>query len=420
MWQSWKQMKLWKQIMIAFSLAILIGSLLKAAGLKDIAIAMQPLGLVFVNAIKMLMVPIIFTTIISGVTSLSDSQKLGRMGIKTFGFYMFTTACAVFIGLLMGGLISPGVGISLPDAASAGAGAPDPDAAMSIRDLLVGLVPANPIASMAEGNVLQIIVFALLIGLSINLAGKKGAIVRQFFDSATEVVFKLVHIIMALAPFGIFALIIWVIGALPVNELFSLIWIVVALYLACLTQIILVYGGLLTLVGRLAPLKFFRGIIDAQAVAFSTATSAGTLPVTMSNVEDNLGVSKKITSFVLPLGATMNMDGTAIYMGIAAMFTAQAIGIDLTGAQYATIIITGTLASIGAASIPSAGLILMPVVLGSVGLPLGAIILFFPIDRLMDMMRTLTNVTGDATIAVLVAKSENELDEASYNADPIE
>ncbi len=406
--------------MIAFSLAILIGSLLKAAGLKDIAIAMQPLGLVFVNAIKMLMVPIIFTTIISGVTSLSDSQKLGRMGIKTFGFYMFTTACAVFIGLLMGGLISPGVGISLPDAASAGAGAPDPDAAMSIRDLLVGLVPANPIASMAEGNVLQIIVFALLIGLSINLAGKKGAIVRQFFDSATEVVFKLVHIIMALAPFGIFALIIWVIGALPVNELFSLIWIVVALYLACLTQIILVYGGLLTLVGRLAPLKFFRGIIDAQAVAFSTATSAGTLPVTMSNVEDNLGVSKKITSFVLPLGATMNMDGTAIYMGIAAMFTAQAIGIDLTGAQYATIIITGTLASIGAASIPSAGLILMPVVLGSVGLPLGAIILFFPIDRLMDMMRTLTNVTGDATIAVLVAKSENELDEASYNADPIE
>ncbi|WP_281300114.1 MULTISPECIES: dicarboxylate/amino acid:cation symporter [unclassified Iodidimonas] len=413
-------MKLWKQIMIAFSLAILIGSLLKAAGLKDIAIAMQPLGLVFVNAIKMLMVPIIFTTIISGVTSLSDSQKLGRMGIKTFGFYMFTTACAVFIGLLMGGLISPGVGISLPDAASAGAGAPDPDAAMSIRDLLVGLVPANPIASMAEGNVLQIIVFALLIGLSINLAGKKGAIVRQFFDSATEVVFKLVHIIMALAPFGIFALIIWVIGALPVNELFSLIWIVVALYLACLTQIILVYGGLLTLVGRLAPLKFFRGIIDAQAVAFSTATSAGTLPVTMSNVEDNLGVSKKITSFVLPLGATMNMDGTAIYMGIAAMFTAQAIGIDLTGAQYATIIITGTLASIGAASIPSAGLILMPVVLGSVGLPLGAIILFFPIDRLMDMMRTLTNVTGDATIAVLVAKSENELDEASYNADPIE
>ncbi|GER05275.1 hypothetical protein JCM17846_29570 [Iodidimonas nitroreducens] len=210
------------------------------------------------------------------------------------------------------------------------------------------------------------------------------------------------------------------IGALPVNELFSLIWIVVALYLACLTQIILVYGGLLTLVARLAPLKFFRGIIDAQAVAFSTATSAGTLPVTMSNVEDNLGVSKKITSFVLPLGATMNMDGTAIYMGIAAMFTAQAIGIDLTGAQYATIIITGTLASIGAASIPSAGLILMPVVLGSVGLPLGAIILFFPIDRLMDMMRTLTNVTGDATIAVLVAKSENELDEASYNADPIE
>ncbi|GER07725.1 hypothetical protein JCM17843_20350 [Kordiimonadales bacterium JCM 17843] len=210
------------------------------------------------------------------------------------------------------------------------------------------------------------------------------------------------------------------IGALAVDELVSLLWIVVALYLACFVQIGLVYTGLLTLGGRLHPVKFFRGIIDAQAVAFSTATSAGTLPVTMSNVEDNLGVPKRISSFVLPLGATMNMDGTAIYMGIAAMFTAQAIGVDLSMAQYITIILTGTLASIGAASIPSAGLILMPVVLSSVGLPLGAIILFFPIDRLMDMMRTVTNVTGDATISVLVAKSEGELDMDRFNADPVE
>ncbi|GGO14872.1 dicarboxylate:amino acid:cation symporter DAACS family protein [Iodidimonas muriae] len=420
MWNGWKSMKLWKRILIAFSLAIIFGAGLKAAGLSDIAIAIQPVGLVFINAIKMLMVPIVFTTIVSGITSLQDGRKLGRMGGKTLGFYFLTTAFAVLIGLIVGGIIEPGAGITLPDAASSGQNAPDPNAAISVRDLLIGLIPANPVAAMADGNVLQIIVFAIFIGLSINLAGKKGAPVKAFFDSATEVIFKLVHMIMELAPFGIFALIIWVIGALAVDELVSLLWIVVALYLACFVQIGLVYTGLLTLGGRLHPVKFFRGIIDAQAVAFSTATSAGTLPVTMSNVEDNLGVPKRISSFVLPLGATMNMDGTAIYMGIAAMFTAQAIGVDLSMAQYITIILTGTLASIGAASIPSAGLILMPVVLSSVGLPLGAIILFFPIDRLMDMMRTVTNVTGDATISVLVAKSEGELDMDRFNADPVE
>ncbi len=420
MWQSWTMITLWKRILIAFLLAVLIGGTLKAAGLGTIAVDAQPVGLVFINAIKMLMVPIIFTTIVSGVTSLHDSNKLGRLGVKTIGLYFLTTSFAVIIGLVMGGLLEPGAGITLPDPGLAGGNAPDPNASISLRDLLIGLVPSNPVAAMAEGNVLQIIVFAVLTGISINMAGSKGEPMRKFFDSATEVIFKLVFIIMELAPFGVFALIVWVIGELAIDELFSLVWIVVTLYAACLVQIVLVYGGLLTGYGRLNPRKFFRGIIDAQVVAFSTATSAGTLPVTMANVERNLGVSSQVTSFVLPLGATMNMDGTAIYMGIAAMFTAQALGIDLTMTQYITVILTGTLASIGAASIPSAGLILMPVVLSSVGLPLGAIVLFFPIDRLMDMMRTLTNVTGDATISVLVAQSENELDMAVFDADPVE
>lgn len=419
MWQSWTTITLWKRILVGFLLAVLVGASLKAAGLGHIATDAQPIGLVFISAIKMLMVPIIFTTIVSGVTSLHDSNKLGRLGAKTIGLYFFTTSFAVLIGLVMGGILEPGAGITLPDPAMAGDNAPDASASISLRDLLVGLVPSNPITAMAEGNVLQIIVFALLIGISINMAGSKGEPVRVFFDSATDVIFKLVFIIMELAPIGVFALIVWVIGELAVDDLFSLVWIVVTLYAACLVQIVFVYGGLLVGYGRLSPLKFFRGIIDAQVVAFSTATSAGTLPVTMTNVERNLGVSSKVSSFVLPLGATMNMDGTAIYMGIAAMFTAQAIGVDLSMAQYITIILTGALASIGAASIPSAGLILMPVVLSSVGLPLGAIILFFPIDRLMDMMRTLTNITGDSTIAVLVAQSENELDMDVFEADPV-
>ncbi len=416
MWRSWTAMTLWKRIAIAFVLAVAIGAAMKALGHGEAATALQPLGLLFINAIKMLMVPIVFVTIVSGVTALHDSGKLGRMGAKTIGLYLLTTAFAVTIGLVIAGITEPGAGITLPETGDDGPAA----AALTVRDLLVGLIPANPVKAMAEGNVLQIIVFALLFGLAINLAREAGRPVREFFDSATQVMFRLVHLIMETAPFGIFALILWVIGSLSAAELFRLVWIVVALYLACILQMVLVYGGFITLLARLSPVRFFQGIIDAQAVAFSTSTSAGTLPVTMANVEDNLGVSKKVSGFVLPLGATMNMDGTAIYMGIAAMFTAQALGIDLSVGQYATIILTGTLASIGAASIPSAGLIIMPVVLSSVGLPLGAIALFFPIDRIMDMMRTMTNITGDSMVAVLVAKSEGELDETTFTAPPVE
>lgn len=414
MWQSWKDMILWKRILIAFAVAVALGGAMKAGGLADLAAGFEPLGRLFINAIKMLMVPIIFVTIVSGITALGGGSGIGRLGAKSIGLYFLTTAFAVTIGLVVAGIVRPGEGITLPDDGPGG------DAALSLGELLVGLVPANPVTAMAEGNVLQIIVFAILIGLSINLAGDAGKPVRQFFESATEVMFRLVHLIMEVAPFGIFFLILWVIGEIPVAELFNLLWIVVALYIACLLQIAFVYGGFIALLGRLHPARFFRGIVDAQMVAFSTSTSAGTLPVTMANVEDNLGVPKKVSSFVLPLGATMNMDGTAIYMGIAAVFTAQAMGIDLTATHYATIILTGTLASIGAASIPSAGLIIMPVVLSSVGLPLGAIALFFPIDRIMDMMRTLTNVTGDAMVSVLVAKSEGELDEDIFNAAPVE
>jgi len=413
MWASWTSIKLWKRILGAFVVAVALGATLKAAGLGDFAEGFEPLGTLFINAIKMLMVPIIFVTIVNGVTSLRDTARLGRLGAKTIGFYLLTTAFAVAFGLVMAGLIEPGAGIGeLPD--------PDPDQVpdepLSIRDLLVNLIPSNPIAAMTEGNVLQIIVFALFFGISINMAGELGRPVREFFASATEVMFKLVHIIMEAAPFGIFALILWVIGELAVAELFRLVLIVVTLYVACILQMLLVYGGLfISVIGRLNPVRFFRGIVDAQAVAYSTATSAGTLPVTMHNVENNLGVSKNVTSFVLPLGATINMDGTAIYMGIAALFTAQAIGVDLTTAQYAAIVLTGTLASIGAASIPSAGLIIMPMVMNAAGLPLGAIALFFPIDRIMDMMRTMTNITGDSMIAVMIAKSEGELDESVFN-----
>ena len=414
MWKRWQAITLWKRILGSLLLGVVLGAAFKAAGLEAFGAALEPVGKLFINAIKMLMVPIVFVTIVAGVTALQQATRLGRMALRTIALYFFTTACAVTIGLVIANLLEPGRGITLPQTDGATA------KTLSLKDVIVGLIPPNPVAAMANGEVLPLIVFAILLGLAINAAGRSAQPLKELFDAANAAIMKLVHFVMEAAPFGIFALVLWVIAELSVTELMRLMLVVVTLYLACLLQIGIVYTGLLTVLGRLSPKRFFQGIIDAQAVAFTTSTSAGTLPVTMANVEDNLGVSRKVASFVLPLGATMNMDGTAIYMGIAAVFTAQALGIDLTTGQYATIVLTGTLASIGAASIPSAGLIIMPVVLSSVGLPLGAIALFFPIDRIMDMMRTMTNVTGDATVAVLVADAEGELDRKRFTAAPVE
>ncbi len=414
MWKRWQAITLWKRILGSLLLGAVLGAAFKAAGLEAFGAALEPVGKLFINAIKMLMVPIVFVTIVAGVTALQQATRLGRMALRTIVLYLFTTACAVTIGLVIANLLEPGRGITLPRTDEAAA------KTLSLKDVIVGLVPSNPVAAMANGEVLPIIVFAVLLGLAINAAGRSAQPLKDLFDAANAAIMKLVHFVMEAAPFGIFALVLWVIAELSIAELARLVLVVGALYLACLVQIGVVYTGLLTVLGRLSPKRFFQGIIDAQAVAFTTSTSAGTLPVTMANVEENLGVSRKVASFVLPLGATMNMDGTAIYMGIAAVFTAQALGLDLTAAQYATIVLTGTLASIGAASIPSAGLIIMPVVLSSVGLPLGAIALFFPIDRIMDMMRTMTNVTGDATVAVLVADAEGALDRKKFAAAPVE
>ncbi len=414
MWKRWQAITLWKRILGSLLLGAVLGAAFKAAGLEAFGAALEPLGKLFINAIKMLMVPIVFVTIVAGVTALQQATRLGRMALRTIMLYLLTTACAVTIGLVVANLLEPGRGITLPQTDEVAT------KTLSLKEVIIGLIPSNPVAAMANGEVLPIIVFAILLGLAINTAGRSAQPLKELFDAANAAIMKLVHFVMEAAPFGIFALVLWVIAELSVGELARLMMVVVALYLACLLQIGVVYTGLLTILGRLSPKRFFQGIVDAQAVAFTTSTSAGTLPVTMANVEDNLGVSRKVASFVLPLGATMNMDGTAIYMGIAAVFTAQALGIDLTAAQYATIVLTGTLASIGAASIPSAGLIIMPVVLSSVGLPLGAIALFFPIDRVMDMMRTMTNVTGDATVAVLVADAEGELDRKRFAAAPVE
>jgi Na+/H+-dicarboxylate symporter len=290
--------------------------------------------------------------------------------------------------------------------------------APSLVDTLVAIIPTNPIEAMATGNILQIIAFALLLGIAISLTGALGKPIKDLFDAGAEVIYNLTHIVILFAPYGVFALMAWVAGSYGLDVLLPLMKVIVAVYVACIIHVVLVYGGAVFLLAKLNPWYYFKGIVEAQLVAFTTTSSSGTLPVTLQCAQQNLGVSRGVSSFVLPLGATINMDGTAIYQGVCALFVAQAYGVDLTVGNYITIIITATLASIGTAGVPGAGLIMLSLVLTSVGLPLEGVAIIAGIDRILDMARTTVNVTGDAMVALLVAKSEGELDENTYYRAP--
>lgn len=411
LWGRWRGMLLWQQIFIALALGAAIGIALNQTGHADIALAIKPIGTMFVNAIKMLIVPLIFVSLVVGMTSMQDLGKMGRVGLKTVLLYLGTTAVAIAIGLALGAIIQPGAAIDMSAAAEAVA----VEEAPSVIQIIVDLIPTNPLAAAVDGNVLQIIVFALLFGIAINLAGEKGRLVRDFFDSLSEVIYKLTAIVIAFAPYGVFALMIWVAGTYGLDMLLPLGKVIFAVYLGCVIHAIVVYGGMIKLLARLNPVRFFQGVFEPQMVAFTSTSSSGTLPVSMTAVEQNLGVSRGISSFVLPLGATINMDGTALYQGVCALFVAQAFGVDLSGGDYVTIILTATLASIGTAGVPGAGVIMLSLVLASVGLPLEGVAVIAGIDRILDMARTALNVTGDCAVAVVVAKSEGELDQKAYD-----
>lgn len=399
-------MPLWQQILIGLALGVLVGLLF-----KDLAPFLTPLGALFLNAIKMLIVPLVFVSLVAGITCMQDTAKLGRISAKTIAIYLVTTAFAVSIGLLFGALFTPGEGMNM--VASAGTEAKQ---APSLVQILVGLVPANPVAAFAEGNILQIIVFAIALGVSMNLVGEKAAPAVKLFNSLAEVFYKLTDLVMRFAPIGVFALIAGVVAAHGIEVLLPLAGVIGVIYLASIAHLLLVYGGLLGLFARLSPLRFFQGIAPALAVAFSTSSSSGTLPVSIECARKNLGVSEGVAGFVLPVGATINMDGTAIYQGVLALFIAQAFGIDLNAGQYLMIILTATLASIGTAGVPGAGLIMLGLVLTSVGLPLEGVALIAGIDRILDMARTTVNVAGDLMTTTLVGSSENELDRDIYNS----
>ena len=405
-----KKMKLWAKILIGLVAGLITGMVLgpKAEYIK-------PVGTLFINAIKMLIVPLIFSSLVVGVISMKDPKKMGRIGLKTLALYLGTTVVAVTIGLTLGTWLQPGAGAGLGLEAVDQAA---PVEAPSLVDTLVNLVPSNPVDSFASGSVLQIIVFSIFLGLAINLAGEKATPIANLFEAFAEVMYKMTALIMEMAPYGVFALMAWVAGKYGLAVLRPLMQVILGVYLGCLIHSLLTYGGCIALLGRLNPIRFFKGILDAQAVAFTTTSSSGTLPATLRCTQKNLGVSKSISSFVLPLGATINMDGTALYQGIAALFVAQAYGIELTFSNYTTIVLTSTLASIGTAGVPGAGLITLSLVLSSVGLPMEGVAIMAGIDRILDMARTTLNVTGDAMVSLLIAKSENELDINVYQANP--
>ncbi len=402
----WFVLKPWQRIILGLLLGIATGLIF---GQK--ATYLKPIGSLFINAIHMMIAPVVFTAIVCAVLTMHDPHKMRRIGTKTILLYTACMIVAASIGLGVGTLIAPGHGLQpLPgDPGSVAKAVP------SLSELIINIIPANPVAAFAAGNILQILVFALILGIAINMAGEKSQPVADFFRAFSGVVFKLTAIVMSFAPVGIFALMAWVTGEFGMGALIPLMKLVATVYFCCLLHCVLVYAGSLAAL-KLEPRHFFKGAVDAILMAFSTSSSAATLPVTMRCAEENLGISKGVSGFLLPLGTTLNLNGLSIYLGVATVFAANMYGVHLSLAQYVTVVVTIVLTSMGAGGVPGSAIIVMGAVMSSVGLPLGAIPLIAGVDRLNDMAQTTTNVLGDLYAAVVVARSEKELNLKVYNS----
>ncbi len=403
-------MKLWQQVLIGLALGIVAGVLLgeQAAGLKIF-------GTVFISLIKMVIVPLIFFALLSGITSMNGAGNFTRVGLKGFSAYIFTAIFAVLIGLAAGTIFQPGAGVDLHSMIGSEEIAPivATKAPPTISEFLLGLIPTNPINAMATDNFLQIIIFSIFTGIVINMVGEKAKPLKEIIYSASQVTFRMIEIIVKLAPFGVFGFISWIVGTQGLEALEALGKLVVTVLAACAFQY-LIFGVMILVFAKISPLPFYRKILVTQSLAFATSSSKATLSTAMSQLQERMGVSKSNSNFLLPLGVCINMDGTAIYLGICALFFAQAYGIDLTTQNYIMLVLTCTLGSIGAAGIPSGSIIFMGMVLSSVGLPLEGIGIILGVDRVLDMVRTTINITGDSAITLIVDKSEGGLNEKLY------
>ncbi|SDJ84302.1 dicarboxylate/amino acid:cation symporter [Sediminibacillus albus] len=368
----------------------------------------SPLGTIFLNLIKMLVVPIVFFSITLGTASLGDPKKLGRIGGKTIAFFLATTTIAITIALALAYIFQPGnTGIDTAGASFESNEAP------TVVETFTNIIPANPILAMVEGNMLQIIAFSIFIGFALAMLGKKTAAVLRVVEQGNEIMMFLVNLIMKFAPYGAFGLLASAIGTMGLDGAKAMASYMLVVIACLIIHAIVTYGSAVSFLGKMSPIAFFKGFFPAMTVAFSTSSSSATLPISMKTAQENLKVPKPISSFVQPLGSTINMDGTAIMQGVATVFIAQVYNTDLSFSQLLMIVLVAVLASVGTAGVPGVGLIMLAMVLNQVSLPVEGIALIIGIDRLLDMARTALNVTGDAACAVIVSETENNNSESS-------
>lgn len=415
-----KKLGLTTKIFIALILGAVFGILLHyvvpSGQIKDTILVegiLYVIGQGFIRLMKMLVVPLVFCSIVCGSMSIGDTKKLGTVGVRTLVFYLATTALAITIALSIGNLLDPGVGLDM-SAISSTSTEVEAMESTSMSATLLNIIPDNPLAALATGNMLQIIVFALIVGIILAKLGEKTEVVANFFSQFNDIMMEMTMMVMSLAPIGVFCLISRTFAGIGFYAFLPLAKYMLSVLLALAAQCFLVYLGLLKVFTGLNPIKFIRNFFPVMAFAFSTATSNATIPLSIDTLAKKMGVSKRISSFTVPLGATINMDGTAIMQGVAVVFAAQAFSIPLTLADYITVIGTATLASIGTAGVPSVGLVTLTMVFNSVGLPVEAIGLIMGIDRILDMARTAVNITGDAVCTTIVAHQNQALDKEVF------
>ena len=362
-------------------------------------------GSIFIASLKLLVVPLVFFSLACGASNLSDGSSMGRIGLKTLGLYLMTTAIAITLALIIATTIDPGIGMNLSTSTEF-----IPKDSPTLKQVLINIFPTNPLKAMAEGNMLQVIVFAILVGVAINRCGEPGVRIRETLNDWNGVIMRLIMMFMMVAPIGIFCLMVTLFANMGFSAIADLIKYFMTVVVVLLIHFAVTYSIAIRTLGGLPPIAFYRKFSPVMAYAFSTSSSNATLPITLEAVEHGLGVKNEVASFTVPLGATINMDGTAIMQGVATVFIAQAFNIDISMTGYLMVILTATLASIGTAGVPGVGLITLALVLQQVGLPVEGIALIIGVDRLLDMMRTAVNVTGDATVSTIVARSEGKLD----------
>ena len=419
--QQKKKMGLTTKIFVALIAGAILGIILcylvpDSSFKKDVIVEgiLYVIGQGFIRLMKMLVVPLVFCSLVCGSMSIGDTKKLGTVGVRTLVFYLATTALAVSVALTVGNLINPGVGLDMSSIQSS-ASSVETMEATSLTDTILNIIPDNPINSLASGTMLQVIVFALIVGVILAKMGERAETVANFFSQFNDIMMEMTMVVMSVAPIGVFCLIARTFANIGFSAFVPMLKYMGAVILALAIQCFGVYQILLFLFTRLNPMRFIKKFFPVMSFAFTTATSNATIPLSIDTLHKKIGVSKKISSFTIPLGATVNMDGTSIMQGVAVIFIAQVYGISLTPSDLLTVVATATLASIGTAGVPSVGLVTLAMVLQSVGLPTEGIALIMGIDRILDMLRTAVNITGDAVCTTIVAHQEKALDRTVFN-----